>query len=218
MARFESSTRTAARSRRKTCPRGRSSPVDPRRKDRDPLSNGKEDAMAVVGACEALSRSPRRAATVMQAINVFRDITAERASGRTAQVPAARGRRAQLVARLREDLAAVARLAVPVLADWCAVDIVEGETFKRLATAHVDPDKVAAVARAGPAISAGPPGQDRRHEIVRSGQAQLLREIPRELLTAAAVDEEHLKLIEALQPPLLHGGAAVDGRQGCWAR
>src|SRR5215213_10204872 len=43
----------------------------------------------------------------------------------------------------QETLAAVARLAVPTLADWCAVDILEGDGHpKRLAVEHPDPEKV----------------------------------------------------------------------------
>src|SRR4051794_12138170 len=41
-------------------------------------------------------------------------------------------------------LTAVARLAVPQLADWCAVDLLtEAGELERLAVAHVDPAKVA---------------------------------------------------------------------------
>ncbi len=36
----------------------------------------------------------------------------------------------------------VADLAVPTIADWCTVDLLDGETIKRVAVAHVDPLKV----------------------------------------------------------------------------
>ena len=40
-------------------------------------------------------------------------------------------------------LRSVATLAVPIMADWCAVDIVGARgTLKRIAVAHVDPKKV----------------------------------------------------------------------------
>ena len=46
----------------------------------------------------------------------------------------------------RATLTAAARLAVPRLADWCAVDVVDGDgRLHRLAIAHVDPAKVEAV-------------------------------------------------------------------------
>jgi PAS domain S-box-containing protein len=40
-----------------------------------------------------------------------------------------------------ETLAAVAHLAVPHIADGCAVDLVEGNALKRVAVAHGDPEK-----------------------------------------------------------------------------
>ncbi|MEO8349536.1 MAG: PAS domain S-box protein, partial [Acidobacteriota bacterium] len=44
----------------------------------------------------------------------------------------------------RATLATVARLAVPGMADWCVVDVVDGEgNLQRLAAAHADPEKVA---------------------------------------------------------------------------
>jgi signal transduction histidine kinase len=40
-------------------------------------------------------------------------------------------------------LATVARLAVPQLADWCAVDVIEDSNIRRLTITHVDPEKLA---------------------------------------------------------------------------
>ena len=137
--------------------------------------------------------------TVIQAINVFRDVTAERGADE---------RRRFLLRAVDElsssldyepTLAAVARLAVPALADWCAVDIVDGDQLKRLATAHVDPDKVASVAELARRYPSNPSSKNGVHEIIRTGKPQLMSEIPRALLTAAAVDQEHLKLIEELE-------------------
>ena len=46
----------------------------------------------------------------------------------------------------RATLSAAARLAVPRLADWCAVDVVDADgRLRRLAIAHADPAKVDAV-------------------------------------------------------------------------
>jgi signal transduction histidine kinase/PAS domain-containing protein len=41
----------------------------------------------------------------------------------------------------RQTLSAVARLAVPAIADWCVVDLREGERIVRVAAAHVDASK-----------------------------------------------------------------------------
>ena len=114
-------------------------------------------------------------------------------------------------------LAAIARLAVPVLADWCGVDIVEDGRVKRLATAHVDPNKLAAAIAIGKRYPPDPKSKTGVHEIVRTGEAQLIPEIPRELLTAAAVDEEHLRLIDALSCDRTWAFRSRSAA-GCWAR
>jgi PAS domain S-box-containing protein len=144
---------------------------------------------------------------VMRAVNVFRDVTVERrAEERAAFLLRAV---AELGASLdfEATLASLARLAVPVLADWCAVDIAEegaeeaegARRPRRLATAHVDPSKVAAVAELERRYPSDPNARTGVPEILRTGTAQLIPHIPRELLTAAAVDEEHQRLIDALE-------------------
>jgi len=155
------------------------------------------------------------AGDAIQAINVFRDITADRDAD---------DRRKFLLRAVDElnssldyeaTLAAVARLTVPALADWCAVDIVEGNQLKRVATAHVDPDKVASVAELARRYPPDPSSQTGVRAIIRSGQAELMAEIPEALLKAAAKDEEHLRLIEALKlrsyvgVPLAIGGKVL---------
>jgi PAS domain S-box-containing protein len=135
---------------------------------------------------------------VVQAINVFRDITAEREADERRRFLLRAADELGSSLDYEATLAAVARLAVPTLADWCAVDIVDGDQLKRLAVAHVDPGKVSAVAEL---MQRYPPDRSAKtgvYEIVRTGKAQLLSTIPRELLVARAVDAEHLRLIEAL--------------------
>ena len=92
----------------------------------------------------------------------------------------------------------VAQLAVPHIADWCAVEIVEGERFRPVAVAHSDPAKVAMARDArqryppDPAESGGIPG------VVRSRQAVLVPEITDTMLVAGARDEEHLRVLREL--------------------
>jgi PAS domain S-box-containing protein len=96
-------------------------------------------------------------------------------------------------------LASVARLAVPTIADWCAVDILGiGHNVERLAVAHVDPAKVSwarDIAKRYPPDPKSPYGV---HEVLRTGKSQIMSEIPDTLLVAAAVDEEHLHIIREL--------------------
>ena len=53
-----------------------------------------------------------------------------------------------------ETLAAIARLAVPRIADWCIVDVVDGAEIRRVAVAADDEEKQAAARRAARALSA----------------------------------------------------------------
>jgi PAS domain S-box-containing protein len=96
-------------------------------------------------------------------------------------------------------LRTVARLAVPTLADWCAVDVLtEDGELERLAVEHVDPEKVRLareVEERWPSDRTAPQGV---HQVMRTGQAEMMAHIPDELLTAAARDPEHLRMIRAL--------------------
>lgn len=98
----------------------------------------------------------------------------------------------------RSTLSRVATLIAPGLADWCAVDIVEGGTLTTLAVAHADPEKVAWAwelqRRYPPAhdAAAGVPN------VVRTGVSELYPEISDETLVAGARDEEHLRLSREL--------------------
>jgi PAS domain S-box-containing protein len=136
---------------------------------------------------------------VVQAINVFRDVTAERHADERRQFLLRASDELGSSLDYEQTLASVAQLAVPVLADWCAVDIVVDGKPKRLATAHIDPNKLDAVAELSRRYPPDPGSQTGVYEIIRTGKHQLLPRIPRELLEAAAVDAEHLRLIDELQ-------------------
>jgi PAS domain S-box-containing protein len=93
----------------------------------------------------------------------------------------------------------VAELAVPQIADWCAVDLVglRGE-IERVAVHHVDPDKLALaerLAREYPIRSDDPGGVART---IREGESILASAIPPDALAAFARDEEHLRLLQQL--------------------
>lgn len=96
-------------------------------------------------------------------------------------------------------LAKVAQLAVPTIADWCGVDMLEGGEVRRLAVAHIDPEKVAFVQeiqRRWPPDMDAPQGVP---NILRTGQSEMIRVIPEELLESGARDEAHLRVIRELQ-------------------
>src|SRR5450759_4449142 len=98
-------------------------------------------------------------------------------------------------------LAALVRLAVPALADYCALDIVEGEdTFERIGEAHVDPAKsqllreVATFPRS--ALTA-------RHPLIRvmsTGAPVLEADITPAFIRASFAEAGQRRVVEALGP------------------
>jgi PAS domain S-box-containing protein len=110
-------------------------------------------------------------------------------------------------------LKAVAGLAVPTIADWCAVDIVgDGGELRRLAVAHIDLTKVElarTLRERYPDDTTSPYGV---YQVIRTGESVMMSTIPKDLLTASARDPEQLRLIGALGltsymcvPLLAHG-------------
>jgi len=98
-----------------------------------------------------------------------------------------------------QTLRNVAELAVPEVADWCAVDLVDEDGDRvSVAVAHVDP---ARLDLAKELRSYEPERLDPRQGlglVFRTGQSLLYPEIPDDLLVEGAVDERHLELLRAV--------------------
>ncbi len=133
---------------------------------------------------------------VQFAINIFQDITERR---RTEEVQRFLAEASSVIASSLEyetTLGSVARMAVPTLADWCTVDVLEDErTIKRLAVAHVDPKKIE---WAYELQQRYPPDMDALQgvpNVLRTGKSEIYSEIRDEMLVAAAHDAEHLQIM-----------------------
>jgi PAS domain S-box-containing protein len=98
-----------------------------------------------------------------------------------------------------DTLGAVARLAVPEIADWCAVDMVDdaGE-IQRLAVAHVDPAKVEYARALLQRYPANPDSRGGVHEVLRTGQPAMMASIPAGFVAARARDAEHERILTGL--------------------
>ena len=95
-------------------------------------------------------------------------------------------------------LSAVAELAVRQMADWCLVGIAQPDgTLKRLALAHKDPVKVEWARRLARKYPTKPNAGWGSSLVVRTGESEILREIPDELLVKWARDAGHLELLRA---------------------
>ncbi|HXW58580.1 MAG TPA: SpoIIE family protein phosphatase, partial [Solirubrobacteraceae bacterium] len=154
--------------------------------------------------------------SVEAAVTVIEDVTAaKRAALRTEYM----ARVSELLASSldhEQTLRNVAALAVPQIADWCAVDLFDEEGRREhVAVAHADPDKAAMAdelrARFPTELD---PARGLGH--VRSTRRPLLAaEISDDMLVAAAVDPEQLRLLRAvgmrsvLIVPMLIRGEAI---------
>ncbi len=99
----------------------------------------------------------------------------------------------------RATLESVAHLAVPTLADWCVVDILtEDGSLERLAVAHSDSKKVAQAYELQERYPPDPDAPRGVPNVLRTGEPEMMTEIPEELLDAAAVDAEHREIIREL--------------------
>ncbi len=115
-----------------------------------------------------------------------------------------------------ETLRTVARLAVPRIADWCAVHVVEPSgDVRAIEVAHVDPQKVALARELAERYPDNPTAPTGVHHVIRSGESEFYPEIPPEMVEAAARDEAHLRILQQLQlrsamtVPLTARGRAV---------
>ena len=98
-----------------------------------------------------------------------------------------------------ERLTDLARLVVPNLADWCAVEIIDDAGISRQVTiAHVDPDKVQYARELNRRYPSNPQAATGVPNVLRTGTPELYAEITDEMLVAGAIDAEHLRLVRAL--------------------
>ena len=163
------------------------------------------------GSCLPISVtvSPIRdkAGTVIGASKIARDISERKRAEALAQRTQ---REAEFNARMAEVLSGsldyeaklrgLVELAVPALADWAAVDIVEPDSrMRRIAVAHADPGNT----QLGTEVR-------RRHEdpitpcnarhVIRTGKGALLSEVTDDVIVAAAHgDENRIGLMRALR-------------------
>ncbi|MEO7822780.1 MAG: PAS domain S-box protein [Gemmatimonadaceae bacterium] len=97
-------------------------------------------------------------------------------------------------------LAALVRLAVPAMADYCALDMIDGETFNRIGEAHVDKSKTSLVN----ALASYPMSVlTQRHPVMRvitTGRPVLEVQVTPDLIDASFVHEAQRQTVRALAP------------------
>ncbi len=101
----------------------------------------------------------------------------------------------------KDALRRIAALAVPRMADWVGVDVVDPTTgrLQQLAIAHVDPTKIEFARQLAERYPSDPDAPTGAPNVLRTGRSELYPEIPETLLEAGARDPEHLRILRELQ-------------------
>jgi serine phosphatase RsbU (regulator of sigma subunit) len=136
------------------------------------------------------------AGQIESAVTIIADVTAAKRATLRVEFLARVGELLASSLDYQQTLRNVAGLAVPQIADWCAVDLFDADGGREsVAIAHSKPAKLETAARLrsyeperlDPAQGLG--------MVRRTGEPLVVTEIRDELLVAAAVDDEHLRLL-----------------------
>ena len=130
------------------------------------------------------------------AVNIIEDVTEAKEAERRQRFLAEAGALLASTLDFERTLENVARLAVPSLADWCALDLLSDEgAVDRVVVAHADPAKEAVGREFRRRY---PPDLDADvglGAVLRTGEPMLVPEVTDEMLEAGARDAEHARLI-----------------------
>jgi PAS domain S-box-containing protein len=137
---------------------------------------------------------------VQYAVNVFENITEVKRVQLAESFMAEASRVLASSMDYGETLRQISRLAVPQIADWCAVDVVgERGEIERVAVHHADPSRLELAAELDrdyrPALD-DPLGVP---EVIRSGRARIYTDIDPDALAVYARDDAHLALLQAIE-------------------
>jgi PAS domain S-box-containing protein len=98
---------------------------------------------------------------------------------------------------LDETLAAVTRLAVPAVADWCAIDLLDDDgSIRRVAAAHTDPSKTELAYELGRQWPSELDDEGGFGHVIRTGEPEHHEEIPPEAM--AWLPREYRETVESL--------------------
>jgi len=139
-------------------------------------------------------------ARIDYAVNVFENITEVKRVQLAESFMAEASRVLASSMDYTETLQEVARLAVPQIADWCAVDVLgESGEIERVTVHHSDPRKIALAEKLDRSYHPSPDDPGGVPEVIRSGQARLYSDIEPDALAAYARDSAHLELLREVQ-------------------
>jgi PAS domain S-box-containing protein len=136
------------------------------------------------------------AGEVEAAVTIIEDVTLAQRATLRAEFLARIGQMLASSLDYQQTLRNVAGLAVPQIADWCAVDLFDDHGRREpVAIAHSDPAKLQMAGRLRAFEPERLDPDQGLGRVQRTGEPQLYTDITDELLVAAAVDDEHLRLL-----------------------
>src|SRR5215203_4609867 len=139
------------------------------------------------------------AGNVMGASTIARDITERKRTEEAQRFLAEAGETLSSSLNYRATLSSVANLAVPYLADWCLIDVLEEDgSLDRLALTHQDPEKIKLAHELERRYPPDPDAPRGVAQVLRTSRSELVPEIPEPLIDEAARDLEHREILRKL--------------------
>jgi PAS domain S-box-containing protein len=136
----------------------------------------------------------------MLAVNVIEDVTGERRISHAAAFLSDATKLLASSLEYEDTLQAVAQAAVPQIADWCAVDLVDRDgAITHVALAHVEPAKHAIATELRERYPQPPDAPVGVPQVARTGRSELYADLDPKRLEPGALDERHLELMRALE-------------------
>jgi PAS domain S-box-containing protein len=158
-------------------------------------------------------------------VTYFRDVTANRKRERSQRFLAEASRELATTLDYESTLQRLTSLAVPELADWCSIELLEPDGEVRpIAVSHVDPAKVRWARELRQRFPVDMNAEQGLGSVIRSGRSELYASIPWEQFEALAEnDPEILDILRQLEirsimiVPLIARGQTLGAMQFVWA-
>jgi serine phosphatase RsbU (regulator of sigma subunit) len=99
---------------------------------------------------------------------------------------------------VEDTLRALSAVLVPALADWFAVDLLDGGRIRTLLVVHPDPEKVALAHELQRRFPTDPDAPTGSPHVIRTGTSELTETIPDEMLQALIEDPDLLETMRGL--------------------
>jgi PAS domain S-box-containing protein len=164
------------------------------------LSDGRRSWSASYTPVQGLDGQPIGLGVVLVDVTERRRLLeAERDARRRADFLARASRLFDASLDYEETLASVARIAVPDVADWCSVSVLDRDgVLCEVATMHRDPAQLALARELAERFPARPDAPAGPAKVARTGHTELIPEVTEHMLSLTVSDPEQLALVRRL--------------------